>query len=176
MNIRTLSLLLMLLFMLPGTMVLAKNMPNCSLDASATATDIEKDVARWQRSRALYMHDLQMATLEQQSTSLSATTLELADKLTDADLYVAYAQADRLALNDPKKADDNMREALSLLDKAYTLASDGDKKRIAKVKASLLSTRDRIGVCNGANESELRDAFDNLRNAIGTVVRDIGRA
>jgi hypothetical protein len=164
--------------MLPGTTVLAKNMPNCTLGATATATatDIEKNVARWQRSRALYTHDLQMATLEQKSTSLSVARLELADNLTDADLYVAYAQADRLALNDPKKADDNMQQALGLLDKAYQLASDKEKARIANARKLLLSTRDSIGACSGTNDSEMRDAFDNLRNAIGTVVKDIGRA
>jgi hypothetical protein len=164
-----------MVLLLPGTAVLAKNMPNCAVKASA-ATDAEKNVARWQRSRALYLHDLEVSKLEQKSTSLSENEQDLIDKLTDADLYVAYAQANRLALNDTQKASNNIQEARDLLDQAHTLATGQEKERIAAVTKSLVSTEDRISACNGMNDNEERDAFEKLRKDIDSVVNDIGQA
>ena len=174
MNTKTISLLIMMVLAVFSGPSVSKNLPACSVATYAAIGDVDKNVARWQKSRALYLHDLQLARLEQRPETLSATTLEIADTLTDADLYVAYAEADRLALKDTEASGASLKEAGVRLGKAYALARDEDRTSIDKVRKTLASTQDMIAACNGMDSNELRDAFEGLRKSIDQLVTRLG--
>jgi len=158
MNTKTISLLIMMVLTVFSGSAFSNNMPACSVATNAAIGDVDKNVARWQKSRALYLHDLQLARLEQQPETLSATTLEIADTLTDASLYVA----DRLALKDPEAASASLKEVGVLLDQAYSLAHDVDQTSIDQVRKTVASTQDMIASCNGKDATELRKSIDQL--------------
>lgn len=172
---RTTFLLIATLFslVLVGT-VQAATAQACPVSAaSGDSAAVDRDMARWQKARALYLHDLQLSTLEQQKT-LTKTEQDLADHLADAYLYVSYAEAERLALASPERARNNLDEALRRLDGAYALASAKHKARIDRLRQSLQSTRELTMACNGTSTRQQRKAFEGLRKDIGQLVRQVG--
>lgn len=146
----------------------------CTANMVADSAAVDVDMAHWLKKRALYLHDLKLSSLEQKSGSVSEAVLDIADKLVDANLYVAYAEADRLALDKSLSADNDMHQALYRLDEAYELAAGDVKTKIAAVRTKLVSTRDVMKVCNGADYAQQRDEYETLRRDIDELVNHLG--
>lgn len=174
MNTRTILLLAAITFTAFSPQVFSKDMPACALDTSAATTNADANVASWEKSRALYLHDLRLANLEQKQENLSDKTLKIADTLSDAGLYLAYAETDNLVLNSPKKAQADLDEARGLLKQASALANHGEQVSIDKVSKSLDSTEKMITACNGKNSDEKQASFENLRKSLGQIVNGLG--
>jgi len=172
MNTRTITLLAAIFLTAFSTQVFSKAMPACALDQGAA--DVDANVASWEKSRALYLHDLQLANLEQKQEALTDRTLKIADTLSDADLYVAYAETDRLVLNSPKQAQADLDQAKDLLHQASVMANHGDQTSIDKVTKSLNSTETMITACNGTDSNEQQQTFEQLRKSIGQIVSGLG--
>jgi|GEM_PF-6038854 len=146
----------------------------CPANEGADQSGDDSNLAQWIRKRALYLHDLKLSSFEEKPEPLSATDLSIADKLADAGLYIAYAEADRLALDRSISADVDMQQALSRLDEAYALASGDVKDNIAKTRTKLESTRDELLVCHGEDFRQQRNEYETLRRDIGHLVNGIG--
>lgn len=156
-----------------STTVHATSLELCPLNPEMTAT-ADTGLARWQKERALYLHDLQLSTLEQKPGAHPAEELDLADELADADLYVAYARTDRLALASVQQARHDLSMALDKLDQAYVRAQGRIHKQIDGLRKSLLTLRDKTLTCFGSDDHQQRKAFDELRQAISHVVQNLG--
>lgn len=174
MKTRTLLLLAAVFLTAFHAQAFANNMPSCKLKQNAAATDAEMNVANWEKSRALYMHDMRLANMEQKPEVIPEATVEIADTLSDAGLYVAYAETDGVVLNNPKKAQSDLDQARNLLNQASAMADQGNKASIDKVEKSLKSAEKMITACNGTNSDEQRQAFEKLRKSIGQLVGKLG--
>lgn len=134
--------------------------------------DSDSEAAQWQKEHALYLHDLRLSSFEQKDKPVPTNGFDVADDLLDASLYVAYAETDRLMLDNPSSARNDLKQALNKMDEAYSLADDVEKSRISMVKKELVSTRDAINTCIGAESAKQRDHYDTLRKNIGELVKD----
>lgn len=172
MNTRTIFLLAAIFFIAFSSPVFSKGMPACAIDTGATAVDA--NAASWEKSRALFLHDMQLADLEQKRETLPDRILKLADTLSDAGLYIAYAESDRLDLGSPKKADADLNEARNLLQQAAAKADPDNKASIAKLTKSLDSTENMITACNGTDSDEQHETFEKLRKSLGQIVSGLG--
>ena len=146
----------------------------CPVNEKADQSGADPNLAQWIRKRALYLHDLKLSSFEEKKEPLSPTDLNIADKLVDAGLYIAYAEADRLALDQSISADVDMQQALDRLDLAYDLAAGDVKDKIAKTRTKLESTRDEMLVCHGEDFRQQRKEYEALRRDIGHLVNAIG--
>ena len=134
--------------------------------------DTDSEAAQWQKEHALYLHDLQISSFEQKDKPVPTNGYDVADDLLDASLYVAYAETDRLMLDNPHNARNDLKQALNKMDEAYSLADDVEKSKIKMVKKEVLTTRDAIDTCLGAESAKQRDHYDMLRKNIGELVKD----
>ena len=134
--------------------------------------DSDSEAAQWQKEHALYLHDLRLSSFEQKDKPDPANGFDVADDLLDASLYVAYAETDRLMLDNPLTARNDLKQALNKMDEAYSLADDVEKSRISMVKKELVTTRDSINTCLGSETAKQRDHYDTLRKNIGELVKD----
>ena len=146
----------------------------CPSSQAANHSPADPNLASWIRKRALYMHDLKLSSFEEKHALISTTDLDMADELADAGLYVAYAEADRLGMEQTGSAEVDMQQALGRLDRAYNLASGDMKTRIAQTKTRLESTRDTMRLCQGADFRQQRDDYEALRKDIARLVNVIG--
>ena len=174
MNTRTISLLVVIFFTAFSFQAFSKAMPACALDKNVAVADVDTNVANWEKSRALYLHDLALANLEQKQEALPDATLKVADTLSDAGLYIAYAETDRLVLDNSKKANADLNEARSLLQQAAVQADLADQASIDNVTKSLDSTEKMITACNGTDSNEQYEKFEKLRKSLDRVVNGLG--
>ena len=174
MNTRTILLLAAICFTAFNSQVFSKDMPACALDKSAAVSDADTNVANWEKSRALYLHDMELANLEQKQAALPDATLKLADTLSDAGLYIAYAETDRLVLDDAKKANADLDEARNLLQQAAAQANPDEQASIGKVAKSLVATEKMVTACNGTDSNEQQETFEQLRQSLDRVVSGLG--
>jgi len=146
----------------------------CPVNLSANHSSADPNLASWIRKRALYLHDLKISSFEEKHGLVSKTDLNMADDLADAGLYIAYAEADRLGMEQAGSADVDMQLALGQLDRAYGLASGDIKKKIEMAKTTLESTRDTMRLCQGTDFRQQREEYEALRKDIQRLVNDIG--
>ena len=146
----------------------------CPVNLSANHSSPDPNLASWIRKRALFIHDLKISSFEEKHGLVSRTDLNMADELADAGLYIAYAEADRLGMEQSGSADVDMQLALGQLDRAYGLASGDMKKKIAQAKTTLESTRDTMRVCQGTDFRQQREEYEALRKDIERLVNTIG--
>jgi len=106
--------------------------------ATAWATEDHDTTAYWEKEHALYTHDLNMSNLEQDTTALSTRQYILAEYLLDAKLNLQYTQTDLTTLNNTDKAAHDLSSVMDSLEKAMTLASPMQKKRIINIGHLLL--------------------------------------
>ena len=173
----TVLLSLICLGVFPGAAVQAGTAmasPACETGSVASST-----AAQWQKKRALYLHDLQISSFEQKKEPAGEQTgepppgndFDIADDLIDANLYVSYAETDRLMLDNPVSARDDLKQALDKLNEAYALANGDEKPEIAAVKKDLVATRESINTCIGTDTGEARKTYQSLQNDIGRLVK-----
>lgn len=130
----------------------------------------DPEVARWEKMRALYLHDLQMSSLDQKSGLLSEKDYNMVSKLIEAALYTAYAKADQVILDEPKTARNDLDQALTNFDNASTLASDSEKSEIATIKKLLVATRDTMIGCHGQDSQNEDQAYNALKHKIDHLI------
>jgi hypothetical protein len=140
--------------------------------AETTATD--PDMGHWKKQRALYLHDLRLSALEQKNDQLSKTDFDKANALIEADLYLAYAEADQIMLGDAKTARTDLTKAQKNLDKVHNLASTAEKAKIETIDKTVIARREADATCNRqAPDRELK-SYEMLHKDIRKLERQIG--
>ena len=148
-------------------------------DAHDVSTPIEdaaqrQNMAQWEKKRATYLRDLNLAALDQKADQLSDNQYLLAEKLIQATLNIAYAQTDRVTLSDPQSAKQDLRNAIDNIETASNLATSAEKPRIEKVKRQLVSVLyDTSTRYCESNDEEMHN-YRDLQAQLALLIKDIG--
>ena len=132
------------------------------------------NIAHWEKARALYLYDLQMAALDRKFDRLSDPDYLLGEKLIQAGLKVAYAQADQLTLNDPQSALHELEDARSKLAVADNLAPPADKPSLAKVEHLLATARNSAASGHCKSTAAEARTYKNLHTQLDRLIQGVG--
>lgn len=133
-------------------------------------------MAKWEKERALYLHDIQMSSLDQKETNetLSRADYTIISSLIDAELYTTYAQSDQVFLGDPKTAKNDLDQAITNLKTAQALSSGDEKSRITKLMEKVSLLQDDVIKCNGSSQWEDMHDYESVRSQMSQFIQRIG--
>jgi len=147
----------------------------CRTGATSTAMNAptEPGMAHWKKERALYLHDLQLSALEQKQDHLSKTEFDKGKDLIDADLYLAYAEADQLMLDNTKTTRADLTKVQNDLNKARDLATTAEKAKIETINITIVGKHESDIACIRAPEQVLK-SYEMLHKNIRSLEQQIG--
>jgi hypothetical protein len=132
----------------------------------------DQETATWENERALYMHDMQMSSLDrdEEQRDVSKANRAVIGNLIDAELYIAYAETDQVLLGDYHSAGNDLDQALVYLKAALGAASGSEKSHVTRLKEKVTSFRNDINSCRSqAGWHEMHD-YQGLRTEFSHII------
>jgi hypothetical protein len=133
-----------------------------------------RDIATWERQRALYLYDLHMADLERKFDSLSDPNYLLGEKLIQAALKVAYAESDRLTLDESESTLYDLADASASLVEADNLAPPADRPRLAEIENLLTMAQASAASGHYISPAYETHTYKALRIELDRLIQDVG--
>jgi len=171
------ALVLSIAAVINGEAVAADNSQTARMCPASTPAPTAADdaMALWEKNRALYLHDLRLSSLEQREKTPPTSGYELGNTLIEADLYIAYAEADGLISRKVGNGRSELNMALTELKKADEIApTDTEKTRIEGFRKTAMAMSREFDDCTPEETRDERTQYKTLRNAIGHMIKQVG--
>jgi hypothetical protein len=120
----------------------------------------------WERKRGLYLHDLQISTLEKNYELMEKSDVDAINDLIDADLYVIYAQTDSTSQHTSKSNNSNIDHVLTDLKSAQNYAVN------TEYRPQIIEAIDLINTNYTSKSRFTAQTYKKLRGKISHIIYD----